>query len=384
MVTSTIPPAIGSKIAWPLGIPGCVIHFQVWHYGTGWHLCWHLNPWHKDWKGSGNVRTNKEVNHSLWYFRTVAFLSTASKTEQIQCTKIQWLARRDVGGYEHCIFSFFSSNNSQNRLISASSATGCHTGISDGDAGSAEESGPTAKAEECWPVLLLKSEMDQISQVDTGHSGYRDEMRYTLWLRLSYNKLRQRSKHTHAMWILMVLPNKPQKTPVNPVTVTRNVHHFVDLFDNSTQNFPPGTTRGGSSMSSCATGSLGLMVSGLPNWFVLKKSKIGRPSILEVSVAISTVTICQQTSLNLRPRDLSSTCQSKKLHDTKNPPKSSNILELLYDVHVIMLSVSLCKYNVCLERHIISALLSFAIIISLLLSRLSTSKPHEPAARTHN
>ena len=69
----------------------------------------------------------------------------------------------------------------------------------------------------------------------------------------------------------MVLPNKPQKTPVNPVTVTRNVHHFVDLFDNSTQNFPPGTTRGGSSMSSCATGSLGLMVSGLPNWFVLKK-----------------------------------------------------------------------------------------------------------------
>ena len=71
---------------------------------------------------------------------------------------------------------------------------------------------------------------------------------------------------------------------------------------------------------------------------------MGRPSILEVSVAISTVTICQQTSLNLRPRDLSSTCQSQKWHDTKDPQKSSNTLELLYDVHVIMFSVSVYKY----------------------------------------
>ena len=78
---------------------------------------------------------------------------------------------------------------------------------------------------------------------------------------------------------------------------------------------------------------------------------MGRPSILEVSVAISTVTICQQTSLNLRPRDLSSTCQSKKLHDTKNPPKSWNILELLYDVHVIMLSVSVYTYMPIEREH---------------------------------
>ena len=47
------------------------------------------------------------------------------------------------------IFPFFSSNNSQHRRISASSATGFHAGISDGDAGGAEESGPTAEAEEC-------------------------------------------------------------------------------------------------------------------------------------------------------------------------------------------------------------------------------------------
>ena len=47
------------------------------------------------------------------------------------------------------IFPCFSSNNSQNSLISASSATGCHTGISDGDGGAAEESGRTAEAEEC-------------------------------------------------------------------------------------------------------------------------------------------------------------------------------------------------------------------------------------------
>ena len=108
--------------------------------------------------------------------------------------------------------SIFSSNNSQNRLISASSATGCHTGISDGDAGGAEESGPIA--EECWPVLLLKSEMDQISQVDTGHSGYTNEMRYTDTLshwdcpKTSFVKEQNKHchaprtvyEHTHAMW----------------------------------------------------------------------------------------------------------------------------------------------------------------------------------------
>ena len=98
-----------------------------------------------------------------------------------------------MGEDEHFIFPLFSSNNFQNRLISAPSATGSHTGISDGDAGGAEESGPTA--EECWPVLLLKSEMNQISRVETGHSGYRNEMRYTFSLRLSYNILRQRTKH---------------------------------------------------------------------------------------------------------------------------------------------------------------------------------------------
>ena len=43
----------------------------------------------------------------------------------------------------------FSLPTTPRIVISASSATGCHTGISDGDAGSAEESGPTAKAEEC-------------------------------------------------------------------------------------------------------------------------------------------------------------------------------------------------------------------------------------------
>ena len=164
--------------------PNSVIWPQVKHW-TRWHLCWHLSPWHKDWKGSGNVRTNKEVNNcdsfALRHFTYPQPLN--SKTQQIPCTKIQWLARRDVGGYEHCIFSFFSSNNSQNRLISASSATGCHAGISDGESTAAEESGPIA--EECWPVLLLKSQMDQISQVDTGHSGFRNEMRYIFSLRLS-------------------------------------------------------------------------------------------------------------------------------------------------------------------------------------------------------
>ena len=68
--------------------------------------------------------------------------------------------------------------------------------------------------------------------------GWNEIHRYTLWLRLSYNKLRQRSKHTHAMWILMVLPNKPQKTPVNPVSVTRKVHHSIGVSATAVQQYP--------------------------------------------------------------------------------------------------------------------------------------------------
>ena len=98
------------------------------------------------------------------------------------------------------IASFHFSLQTTTRIVSLLCSlyhwvTGCHTGISDGDAGSAEESGPTAKAEECWPVLLLKSQMDQISRVQVTGMKLDTQIQYTFSLRLSYNILRQRTKH---------------------------------------------------------------------------------------------------------------------------------------------------------------------------------------------
>ena len=54
------------------------------------------------------------------------------------------------------------------------------------------------------------------------------------------------------------------------------------------------------------------------------QSEIGRPSISNKFPTMPT------TSFNLHPRNLNSTCQSQKLHNTKNPPKSDDIPESLW------------------------------------------------------
>ena len=169
-----------------LGVPNTVIWPQVKHW-TRWHLCWHLSPWHKDWKGSGNVRTNKQVNNCDSFARRhftypqPLKLNKYSVHKYNDCREGMWTLHLSI-----FLFSHESDHDSSQRLPESDlliSAAGLDTGISDGESTGAEESGPIA--EECWPVLLLKSQMDQISQVDTGHSGFRNEMRYIFSLRLS-------------------------------------------------------------------------------------------------------------------------------------------------------------------------------------------------------
>ena len=167
--------------------PDRIIWPHVWHW-TGWHLCWHLNTrwetrhssfiqfifnlcknvhwmwwttslglntWHLLWQAFIYGMCFAVSHYGMHVHRTYPQPLKHNQYLYIQCTKIQWLPRRDVNiaSFHFSVLPWIRSWTIPKRLPESDlliSAAGLDTGISDGESTSAEESG--AIAEECWPV----------------------------------------------------------------------------------------------------------------------------------------------------------------------------------------------------------------------------------------